>query len=167
MNYGAWLTLANAYVSVAEFSALSARFGVVDDIVRQSHGRLCDAGLSDKKAKAIASPNQQAISSALDWLDGDRHSLIVAGTDAYPELLAQIPGAPLLMYVHGAVDALHLPALRLSVAAIRPAAGYATRSSFRAISQTAVFLSSAVSLRELTPQLTGVRSLRMARRSRF
>ena len=113
MQHREWLTLAHAYVSAAELLLLKDRFGEVDVIVRQSERSLCDAGLADKKAKAVASPDQNALIAALAWLEKDTHSVVCYGLDDYPELLTQLSGAPLLLFVNGDVDALHMPSLAI------------------------------------------------------
>ena len=113
MKHQAWLTLAHAYVNVAEFIALKDRFGEIDAIAGQSEQGLRDAGLSDKKARAVSSPNEKGIEATLRWLDEDAHNLVAYGTDEYPEMLTQLSGAPLLLFVNGDRDALHLPSLAI------------------------------------------------------
>lgn len=113
MQHRDWLRLAHAYVSVAEFRALSERFGDAGTIVSQPESGLRAAGLSDDKARAVASPDESRLNQALDWLETESHHIVVHGTDDYPELLSQIKGAPLLLYVNGDVGALHLPALAI------------------------------------------------------
>jgi DNA processing protein len=111
MNYRAWLTLAHAFITVSEFERLIERFGDIDAIVRQNSTKLRDAGLTDKKAENVGSPDDRSLAHAEQWLQADNHELIATGTDAYPEMLSQLRGAPLLLFVNGNVDALHLPAL--------------------------------------------------------
>jgi len=106
-----WLILAHAYVRAAEFEALIAQFGDVETIASRPHRDLKDAGLSDEKCAAITSPDDDKITAALTWLEGDSHHVIAFGEDDYPDLLTQIPGPPLLLYVNGNVDSLHLPSL--------------------------------------------------------
>ncbi len=113
MNHQSWLTLAHAYVSVAEYLALNERFGDVDALTRQSEARLRDSGLPEKKARAIASPDERAIDAALVWLENDRHHIVAYSEDDYPELLSQLRGAPLLLFVNGDITALHLPSLAI------------------------------------------------------
>ena len=113
MNHQAWLTLAHAYVSVAELLTLKERFGDVDSIVRQSEQTLRNAGLPDSKAKAVSSPEPKNLEAALLWLDARSHHILACDSDAYPELLTQLSGAPLLLFVNGDVDALHLPSLAI------------------------------------------------------
>ena len=109
----AWLILAHAYVRIAELKTLVARFGDVESVVARSQHDLTGAGLSDEKSAAIASPDDAKLGKALDWLQHESHHVIAYGRDNYPELLKQIPGQPLLLYVNGDVDSLHLPSLAI------------------------------------------------------
>ncbi len=113
MNQRDWLCLALAYVSVAELLALQERFGGIESIVHQSESHLRAAGLPDDKARNVASPDEARLSDSLRWLESDAHSIIAYGSDDYPELLSQINGAPLLLYVNGFIDALHMPSLAI------------------------------------------------------
>jgi len=108
-----WLILAHAYLRVSELRALLDLYGTPEAIVDQPRSRLAEAGLSDEKCTAITSPDERAVAEGLSWLDDSRHHLIAWGEDGYPEMLAQIPGPPLLLYVNGDIDALHLPALAI------------------------------------------------------
>ncbi|MCH9694963.1 MAG: DNA-processing protein DprA [Gammaproteobacteria bacterium] len=113
MDCRAWLTLAHAYLSVGEWQALCERFGDETEACRQSEAHLRDAGLPDHKASSIASPDETLLSTSLAWLESDAHHLVAHGSENYPELLATISGAPLMLFVNGDVDALHLPALAI------------------------------------------------------
>jgi DNA processing protein len=108
-----WLVLAHAHVRVNELTALLERFDSVASIVAQPRARLREAGLPEEKSDAIASPDTRAIDAALDWLRDDRHHIVCWGEDDFPELLAEIPGPPLLLYVNGDPDVLQLPALAI------------------------------------------------------
>jgi len=48
-----------------------------------------------------------------EWLQGPGHHRVRMGDDAYPELLAQIPGPPSCLYINGDPELLHLPALAI------------------------------------------------------
>lgn len=113
MNHYHWLTLAYAYVGVGELIALLDRFGDTETIVRQPEAELCAAGLSQKKSRAITTPDHKALQCAERWLQGDRHEIIAYGCDGYPDLLTQLSDAPLLLFVNGDIDALHLPSLAI------------------------------------------------------
>jgi DNA processing protein len=113
MLHREWLVLAHAYLSVAELEGLKDRFGDIATIASQSASRLRGAGLSDKKAQAVATPDEKSLARALRWLETDSHSIIACGNEDYPELLSQISGAPLLLFINGNVDALHLPSIAM------------------------------------------------------
>jgi DNA processing protein len=109
----AWLTLANAYLRVAELRPLLDAFGNIDELLAQPRSALKESGLAEEKCDAIVSPDEAAIEAALAWLDDDAHHLVTWGSDDYPEMLSQIPGPPLVLYVNGDVEAMHLPALAI------------------------------------------------------
>ncbi len=109
----AWLVLAHAHVRVNELQNLLDLCGDISDVVGRSHSKLASTGLAAEKCAAIASPDPKAIDSARAWLEHERHHLVTWGSDDYPELLSQVPGPPLALYVNGDVDALHLPALAI------------------------------------------------------
>ena len=48
-----------------------------------------------------------------EWLQQDNHHRVRLGDDAYPELLAGIPGPPERLYIVGDPEVLHLPALAI------------------------------------------------------
>ena len=109
----AWLALALAHVRVPELEHLSAQFGSVEEIVSQKLSRLQAAGLTEEKCAAIGSPDNQRIDQAMAWLADETHHIAAYGESDYPNLLTQIPGPPLLLYINGNPDALHLPALAI------------------------------------------------------
>ena len=85
----------------------------MDSITRQKLAALKATGLAGEKCAAIVSPDEVRIDAAGEWLTHNAHHLVVFGEDSYPEMLSQITGAPLLLYVNGDVDALHLPSLAI------------------------------------------------------
>ncbi|MDJ0794482.1 MAG: DNA-processing protein DprA [Woeseiaceae bacterium] len=112
-HHRAWLVLAHAYVRVGELQTLLDTFGDVGDVAAQSRSKLIATGLADEKCAAIVAPDENAIDKACAWLDNEGHHLVTWGSDDYPEMLGQIPGPPLALYVNGNVDALHLPSLAI------------------------------------------------------
>ncbi len=109
----AWLTLAGARISVDEYCALSKCFGAANKITKKGLSALQSTGLNAEKAAAITSPDDKQLQLELEWLQQDQHKIICFGNDDYPDLFAQIPGPPLLLYVHGDSAALHLPSLAI------------------------------------------------------
>ena len=66
------------------------------------------------------------------WLETPRHHLLIHGSDDYPETLTTIAGAPLVLFVEGDPEVLHLPQLAI-VGSRRPtAAGRALATDFAA-----------------------------------
>ncbi len=112
-HHRSWLILKHAYLRAAELQTLLDLYGNVDDIVGLPRSRLLESGLAAEKCDAIATPDEKIINAALDWLEQDRHHLVTWGQDTYPEMLAQIPGPPLALYVNGNVDVLQLPSLAI------------------------------------------------------
>ena len=105
--------LAHAHVRSSELQALLDAFGDIEDVAAQPRSGLIATGLANEKCDAIISPDEKAIDKACAWLDEDRHHLVTWGGDDYPEMLSQVPGPPVVLYVNGDVDALHLPALAI------------------------------------------------------
>jgi len=113
LDVRARLVLALAHVRVPELEHLSAQFGSAEEIVSQKLSRLQAAGLAEEKCAAIGSPDNQRIDQAMAWLADETHHIAAYGESDYPNLLTQIPGPPLLLYINGNPDALHLPALAI------------------------------------------------------
>ncbi len=112
-HHRAWLVLAHAHVRVSELQTLLETFGDISDVAAQSRSKLVATGLAAEKCDAIVSPDEAAVDAARAWLDNERHHLVTWGGDDYPEMLSQVPGPPVVLYVNGDVDALHLPALSI------------------------------------------------------
>ena len=118
----AWLVLAHAHIRVPELDRLLERFDDVSAVATASAAALEAAGLGREKAAAVSSPDAAAITAAWQWLDAADHHLVAFGEPDYPPMLAEIPGPPLLLYVNGRIDALHLPSLAI-VGSRNPTAG--------------------------------------------
>ncbi len=112
-NIEDWLILAAARISGPQAMELIAYFGSVSDFTRASAGLLRKAGVSENSAHALRQPDRANIAKAMSWLEEPGHHIVTIDSPGYPQLLLQIPGAPLLMYVNGNPDALHLPALAI------------------------------------------------------
>ncbi|MDH5621759.1 MAG: DNA-processing protein DprA [Gammaproteobacteria bacterium] len=113
MKQDEWLVLLHAFLSVSELLALRERFGEIAAIAHQTEQSLRNAGLPDNKARAIASPDSKAIDATRVWLENENHHIVAYGSDEYPEMLTQLAGAPLALFVNGDIDALHLPCLAI------------------------------------------------------
>ncbi len=118
----AWLILANARVTANEYLSLETRYGGADEIIAAPTSSLADAGLSDWKCRTIKKVSDTQLEREDAWLAEDRHTLVTLRDAAYPELLAQLRDPPLLLYVDGDPNVLHLPALAI-VGSRNPTAG--------------------------------------------
>ena len=91
------------------------------------------AALDATIVAACRRPDAARLAADLMWLQrGEGRCLVVWGEDAYPPLLAQIPDAPLVLYVQGNVDA--LSSLQLAIVGSRnpTSLGRDTASQFAA-----------------------------------
>jgi len=82
------------------------------DLTRESRSALASLGLGKAAIQALLLPDHAAIEIDVGWLQAAANrTLVTWGSAEYPPLLAQIPDAPLVLYVEGDVMALCLPQL--------------------------------------------------------
>jgi DNA processing protein len=112
-NIEDWLILAAARISGPQAMELIAYAGSISDLTRASADHLRKAGVSETSAHALRQPDRANIDSAMSWLEEPGQHIVTIDSPDYPQLLLQIPGPPLLVYVNGNPDALHLPALAI------------------------------------------------------
>lgn len=96
-----------------QVNSLEERFGDLESAVGQPVSTLAAAGLSERQAEMIRSPDRDAVDTTAEWLKHESHSLVILGSASYPELLARIDDPPPFLYVNGDVDAMHLPGLAI------------------------------------------------------
>jgi DNA processing protein len=109
----AWLVLARAQLRGKCLVELLDCHGSAERIVALSPGKLRACGVPEAARHAILHPDDAAIDREFEWLGRSDHHLIHLQSDAYPGLLRQIDDFPALLYVHGHLDALHLPSLAI------------------------------------------------------
>ena len=84
------------------------------DLTRESHAALAAIGLGQPAIRSLQQPDSAAIASDLRWLQAaTNRRLVTWGSAEYPPLLAQIPDAPLVLYIEGDPMALCLPQLAI------------------------------------------------------
>jgi DNA processing protein len=88
--------------------------------------------LSAAASKRLAAPTAATVEATLRWLETPARRLIVRGDADYPAPLATTRDAPLLLYVEGNLDALHLPQLAIVGTRKPTAAGRDTARRFAA-----------------------------------
>src|SRR3954470_6640371 len=103
MATDAWRTLlaaAGARAAAAWVKALEA-CGTADALVGSRPRALLALGLPEDAVARLKSPDPAALERARVWLSSARHSLITYGAEHYPPLLAELPDAPLALWVEG------------------------------------------------------------------
>jgi DNA processing protein len=107
VSLDAWLTLLQAAQQVVSRPWLDAlkQCGSVEALLRSAR-LLRAAGVSAEAIARLESPDRALIERYRAWLAGARRTLITFGSSNYPPRLAQIPDAPLALWVEGAELAL-------------------------------------------------------------
>lgn len=103
------------------FSRLLAEYGNAGNILASDPRSLEQAGLDAALARTIGTaaagklPDavKVAVDANLRWLDEKGHSLVPAGSAAYPPLLATIPDPPPLLWVRGDLQYLEKPMIAM------------------------------------------------------
>jgi DNA processing protein len=109
----AWFILAKARLPATSLQALLEQYGSAGRIVASRGRELRKAGLSDAAQHAILHPDEQAIARDLDWLLHSDNHIVHPQSGFWPELFRELNDAPLLLYVRGKPETLHLPALAI------------------------------------------------------
>ncbi|MBT8077845.1 MAG: DNA-processing protein DprA [Gammaproteobacteria bacterium] len=109
----AWLILSGAFVSDRQLSRLLDACGSVEAAVNANSATLERAIPHETHRQSILQPDESWLARAAAWLAEPGHRIVCRRSVDYPALLAQIPDPPILIYVAGSVDCLHLPALAI------------------------------------------------------
>jgi DNA processing protein len=104
----AWLILSKAQLQDETLAELLQQFGSAAAIVSARA-----AELPESLRKSILHPDESAISQDLQWQSVAQHHLVHPDSPDFPELLRDIPGRPILLYVVGDCATLHLPSLAI------------------------------------------------------
>jgi len=110
-----WLALAQApSLHAGQLRDWLAQGASPIDLTRESRSALASIGLGKSTIQALLQPDGAAIENDLGWLHAAAsRRLVTWGSAEYPPLLAQIPDAPLVLYVEGDPMALCLPQLAI------------------------------------------------------
>jgi DNA processing protein len=91
-------------------------FGGIDAILNAGRDEL-GAHLGPAQARALCAPasneTERLLEATLRWRDRPGHHVLALGEPGYPELLANIPDPPLLLYIKGRVELLASPMLAM------------------------------------------------------
>jgi DNA processing protein len=113
----AWLRLERTCgIGPRTASKLLDAFGSVESILDAGRDELAaligPAQLRSLKAPALGD-TEQLIEATLRWRAQPGHHVLALGEPGYPELLANIPDPPLLLYIKGRVELLDAPMLAM------------------------------------------------------
>ena len=91
-------------------------FGSIDAILEAGRDEL-GAHIGPAQARALCTPasaeTQRLLEATLRWREQPGHHVLALGEPGYPELLANIPDPPLLLYIKGRVELLASPMLAM------------------------------------------------------
>jgi len=110
----AWLALSRLpCVPPADIRAAIDAAGGAAGLVRSLIDGSDDLSLPPVTRETLREATRRPDAAVERWLDDPRHHLLTYGDAGYPAALAKITGPPLVLYVDGDVDALHLPQLAI------------------------------------------------------
>nr|WP_036176759.1 DNA-processing protein DprA [Massilia sp. 9096] len=113
----AWLRLERTPgIGPRSAHVLLSAFGSPEAIFKAGYTALA-AHVSATQARALCLPmsadTQRILDATVDWLQQPGHGVLAPGAPGYPELLANIPDPPLLLYIKGRVQLLARPSLAI------------------------------------------------------
>jgi DNA processing protein len=112
----AWLTLLQATQQITTRAWLDAlkRCGSADALLAAPRRTLLEHGLAPDAVAALDKPDRDTESRWRAWLAAPHRKLVTFGSREYPQRLAEIPDAPLALWVEGArLDMLFGPQLAI------------------------------------------------------
>jgi len=108
----AWLVLARAPgLHAGTLAPLLARFESATNLVRATPVALRDANAEPRLVRYLQRATEPT--ADLRWLDNEHHHAVPWNSPLYPGLLAQLPDAPILLYVRGDPQLLSMPQLAM------------------------------------------------------
>ncbi len=105
-----WLALARAPGLHAGILRRAAGESIQPQLLPyESTAALAALGLGNAAVRALRNASAEGITADERWLAGPHRQLVTWGSPSYPTLLAEIPDAPLVLFVEGDPTALLLP----------------------------------------------------------
>jgi DNA processing protein len=113
----AWLRLERASgIGPRTAVKLLEAFGSIDAILAAGRDALA-AHISPAQVRALCAPAskelERLLEATLRWQETPGHRVLALGEPGYPELLANIPDPPLLLYIKGRAELLDAPMLAM------------------------------------------------------
>jgi DNA processing protein len=108
----AWLTLMRAPgIHAGSLRQLLEQHSSVSALVSASPAALQASGAGTSLMEWLRAPDAELLQADLRWLDHPSHHFLPIGSPSYPALLADLPDAPIGLFVGGNPDVLSLPQL--------------------------------------------------------
>jgi len=129
----AWLTLMRVPgLHAGTLRQLLQQFQSIEALVNASPATLRASGASAAMIKWLSKPNPELLARDARWLEQPLHHFLPLDSPKYPALLADLPDAPLGLFVRGDPDALRLPQLAIVGSRNPTAAGIDNAREFAA-----------------------------------
>ncbi len=144
-----WLRLARAPgLHAGQLREWLAQGASPVELTQETHSALATIGLGPAAIRSLQEPDRAGIDDDLRWLHAAANRRLVTwGAADYPPLLAQIPDAPLVLYVEGDPMALCLPQLAIVGSRNPTALGRDTATQFaRHLAQAGLAITSGLAL---------------------
>jgi len=144
----AWLALVRCPASGSQgFKKALAHAGSALDLLSIPTSRLKSFGLNQATLDYLSNPEWSVIEADLKWLDHDRHFLITQDDSRYPQLLKEIPDAPIALFVAGNPEVLDLPQIAIIGSRNPSASGKHTARAFaRALAEPGLVITSGLAM---------------------
>jgi DNA processing protein len=121
--------------------------GSAQALLEFSTAQLKPFNLSQTALDYLSHPDWSAINQDLQWLNGDGHFLITKQDSRYPQLLKEIPDAPIALFVAGNPDVLDLPQIAIIGSRNPSPAGITTARAFaKALAQPGLAITSGLAM---------------------
>lgn len=110
----AWATLLRApAIPLSTLRGALVEAGGIETLIRSPSGRLREWGVPPPACEALAQPDDALIRSDLRWLERSGAVMLPCTAPGFPPQLAELPDAPLALYVRGDPGTLLLPQLAI------------------------------------------------------
>lgn len=120
---GPWLALWRVPgIGPGIFARALERFGDADSALRAGAGDWRELNAGDGVIAGLKAPDWDGVETDLRWAEEQGHHILRLGDPAYPDLLADAPAAPPLLFVVGDLELLRHPQLAV-VGSRNPTAG--------------------------------------------
>ncbi len=143
-----WLALIRCPASGSiRFKQALEHAGSAQALLELSPTQLKPFNLSQSALDYLNKPDWSAIKQDLQWLDGDGHFLITNNDSHYPQLLKEIPDAPIALFVAGNPDVLDLPQIAIIGSRNPSPSGKTTARAFaKALAQPGLAITSGLAI---------------------